>query len=261
MQPRVWIGIIVVLGYSGLVVAVQAATGIDYTAWGDSARNLFLGAGLSLVVATVVLVAVTTALGWWRPALRERHRSAHRWPVIAPALVAVIAVVGLVATDWDAVSGAFLAASFVLLLVGFTEEIVARGLFLVALRSRLSEVWVWLITSVVFGLMHLVNSLLGQPLAATIPQVGFAFVIGTALYILRRTTGSLVPAMVLHAAWDFTQFVLGNGEPGAAAAFARAFVFPVGVLALVAVWFVVRGADERLPASSATAATAAGNPA
>ncbi|WIB33082.1 CPBP family intramembrane glutamic endopeptidase [Curtobacterium sp. MCSS17_005] len=246
VAPRVWIGVAVVVGYSALVVGVQAATGINYTTWGDSARNLFVGAGLSLIIAAVVLAIVTSLLGWWGPALREQHRSAHRWPIITPVILALMAVVGLTASDWSAVSGGFLAAALVLVLVGFTEELVARGLFLVALRSRLSEVWVWLITSVVFGLMHLSNSLLGQTLDETIPQVGFAFVVGTVFYILRRTTGSLVPAMVLHGLWDFTQFIEGNGTPGPAADFAQAFLFPVAALAFISVAFVIRGADERL---------------
>ncbi|MBF4603381.1 CPBP family intramembrane glutamic endopeptidase [Curtobacterium sp. VKM Ac-2884] len=246
VAPKVWIGVVVFVGYAALVVGIQAATGIDYTRWGDSARNLFLGAGLSLIVATVVLAIVTTLLGWWGPALRERHRARHRWPLIAPILLAVIAVVVLVASDWKAVSGAFLVAALVLVLVGFTEEIVARGLLLVALRSRLSEFWVWLITSVLFGVMHLSNSLLGQPLSATLPQVGFAFLVGTSFYIVRRCTGSLIPAMILHGLWDFAQFISGNGTPGAAAPFAQAFVFVVGALALVSVGFVIRGADERL---------------
>ncbi|ROP74060.1 CPBP family intramembrane glutamic endopeptidase [Curtobacterium sp. PhB115] len=250
VAPRVWIGFAVIIGESILVIGIQAMTGISYTAWGDSARNLFLGAGLSLIAAAVALTVVTTTLGWWGPAFRDRHRSTHRWPMIAPILLAVMAVVGLAAADWGAVSGAFLGAALVLLLVGFTEEITYRGLFLVALRSHVSEVWVWFLTTALFALSHLSNSLLGQPLAETLPQVLFAFVVGTVFYIARRTTGSLIPAMVLHGLWDFNQFIQGNGTPGDAAGFAQAFLFPVGALALVGVAFVIRGAHEQLPAGS-----------
>lgn len=246
VTPRIWIGLTVFVGYAVLVFGIQAASGIPYTTWGDSAENLFFGVVVSLIVSSLVLAVVVTALGWWRPVLRDRTRSRHRWPIIAPILLTVIAVVGLFSADWTAVGGAFLLAALGLCLVGFTEEIVTRGVLLVALRSRLAEVWVWLVSSSLFALMHLINVALGQSLVATLPQVLAAFSTGTILYILRRTTGSLVPAMLLHALWDFTIFILGNGSPGVAAGLAQALYVPVAVLGLIGVAFVIRHADERL---------------
>jgi len=76
-------------------------------------------------------------------------------------------------------------------------------------------------------------------------QVGFAFLGGTIFYILRRTTGTLIWAMVLHGFWDFSSFAVGYGTPGAFAGVAQILYFVTGVLALVAVAFVIRGADER----------------
>lgn len=248
VTPRIWIGLAVFVGYVLLVLVVQSSSGIPYTRWSESAGNLFFGAVLSLVIATVILVPLITWLGWWRPVLRERERARHRWPIIAPILLAGIAVVGLAAADWDAVSGAFLLAALGLCLVGFTEEIVTRGVLLVSLRTRLSEVWVWLISSALFALMHLLNIALGQPVPGTLAQVAAAFCTGTVFYILRRTTGSLIPAMVLHALWDFNIFVLSNGTPGPAAGFIQTLYFPVIVFALISVAFVIRGASERITA-------------
>ncbi|MEG9248182.1 CPBP family intramembrane glutamic endopeptidase [Arthrobacter sp. Soc17.1.1.1] len=246
VTPRVWIGLVVFVGYALLVLAVQSSTGIPYTEWGASAGDLFIGAVLSLVIATIVLVPLISWLGWWRPVLHERERSRHRWPIIAPILLAVIAIVGLFSADWGAVSGAFLFAALGLCLVGFTEEAVTRGVLLVALRTRFAEVWVWLISSTLFALMHLLNVVLGQPVPGTLAQVAAAFGTGTVLYILRRTTGSLIPAMILHALWDFNLFVLGNGTPGPAAGLIQALYLPVIVLALISVAWVIRGADERI---------------
>ena len=99
VAPRVWIGLAIWLGYAVLVFAIQKSTGIPYDTWGDSAGNLFLGAGLSLIVATVLLAITTSLLGWWRPAMRERQRSRHTWPIFVPVLVAIAAVVNLAGTD------------------------------------------------------------------------------------------------------------------------------------------------------------------
>ena len=246
VAPRVWIGLAIWLGYAVLVFAIQKSTGIPYDTWGDSAGNLFLGAGLSLIVATVLLAITTSLLGWWRPAMRERQRSRHTWPIFVPVLVAIAAVVNLAGTDWSAYSGAFLGASLVLLLVGFTEELVHRGLLLTALRSRLSEVWVWFLSSALFAVMHFVNVLLGAPLAGTVSQVGAAFLAGTAFYILRRVTGSLVWAMVLHGVWDFSVFATGVGTPSDVVYIANVFYLLTGIVGLAVVAFVIRGADERI---------------
>ncbi|WP_104089934.1 CPBP family intramembrane glutamic endopeptidase [Arthrobacter sp. GMC3] len=250
VAPRVWIGFAVAVGYLVLVVLFQASSGVPYPEWGSSGANLFRGVGVSLIVGTIALAVVVTALGWWRPVLRDRHRSKHRWPVLVPALMAVMAIMILLSTDWGAYDGAFLGASLILLLVGFTEEIATRGVLLVALRSRFAEVWVWLITTSVFALMHGSNMLLGQSDAETVLQVAFTFLAGTVLYIARRVTGSLIPAMILHAAWDFANFATGVGTPADSAALATGLLPLLGLFALVSVAFVIRGADERLLGTS-----------
>jgi len=244
VTPRIWIGLVIWIGYIVVVFAIQRSTGISYADWGDSAGNLFLGAGVSLIIATALLAITTSLLGWWRPAIFDAQRSRHTWPIFVPILVAVAAALNLSATDWSAYSGAFLGASLALLLVGFTEELVHRGLLLTALRSRLSEVWVWFLTSALFGLMHFVNVLLGSPVAGTVSQVGAAFLGGTAFYILRRVTGSLIWAMVLHGVWDFSVFATGVGTASDVAAIANVVYLLAGILGLAVVWFVLRGPRE-----------------
>lgn len=83
-------------------------------------------------------------------------------------------------------------------------------------------------------------------------QVVFAFATGTAFYILRRVTGSLVWAMLLHALWDFSVFAAGIGKAGDIAALANVLEPIAGFVAVASVVFVIRGAKERidLPARS-----------
>ena len=243
VQPKLWIGFAIWIGYVLAVLAVSTLVGVPYTELGDSGATLFKGAGLSLIVGTVLLVITTTLLGWWQPALFDRAVSRHRWPIIAPILMAVLLVLNLVLTDWAAFDVAFLAASIVLLLVGFTEEITTRGLLLVALRSRLSEVLVWLLSTLAFALMHYINVLLGQGFLPTTTQVLFAFLGGTIFYILRRTTGSLIWAMLLHGFWDFSTFAIGHGTSAAYGSITGILYLVVGLFALVAVWWTFPRTD------------------
>ncbi|NYF16626.1 hypothetical protein HDC37_001451 [Microbacterium sp. AK009] len=248
VRPRVWIGLVIYVAYVAVVFIVQQLSGVPYTALGDSGANLFLGAGLSLIVGAVLLALTTSLLGWWQPALFDRHRSAHKWPIVAAIIMVVALVVNLASTDWGAFDVAFLAAAIVLLLVGFTEELATRGLLLVGLRSRLSEVWVWLLTSALFGLMHLVNVLSGQAVGPTLQQVALAFGAGTIFYILRRVTGSLIWAMVLHGLWDFSTFSASHGTPAPFVVLGGVLEIVAIVVAFIGVAFVIRGADERISA-------------
>lgn len=248
VRPRVWIGFAIYVGYVAVVFTVQRLSGVPYTDLAESGSNLFFGAGLSLIISAVLLTITTTLLGWWRPALFDRQRSA-RWPIIAPILLTIAMIANLLSTDWSAFDVPFFAAAIVLILVGFTEEITTRGLLLTALRSRLGEGWVWFITTTAFALMHLANALGGQALGATLQQVVFTFLAGTIFYILRRTTGTLIWAMLLHGFWDFSVFSLTHGTPGPFAAIGATINIVAGIFALIAVAFVIRGSNERIGAA------------
>ncbi|WP_258234351.1 CPBP family intramembrane glutamic endopeptidase [Brevibacterium oceani] len=245
--PHVWIGVAIWLVYVIVIYVVQLSTDIPYDALGDSASNLFLGAGLSLIAGAVLLAMTATLLGWWRPALFERAHS-PRWPIVVPALMAFAMLLNLALTDWASYDGAFFAASLVLLLVGFTEEMATRGLLIVGLRSRFNELSVWFISTTLFALMHLINALSGQALGPTLQQVGMAFLGGTVLYILRRTTGTLLWPMLLHGLWDFSTFAVQHGTPGRLAPLGGIVNLIAGIVGLAVVAFVIRGAHERISA-------------
>ena len=158
------------------------------------------------MICAVVTAGLTTWLGWWRPVLREKPLGT-KWMWAIPVVLGLTVLVGI---DWAQISA--LGASYLLLLavgtllVGFNEEIVYRGISVVAFRGAYKEVYVWLATSLLFGLLHGANVLLGQPLVPTVQQIGFAFVLGSVFYVVRRVTGSLAVLMILHALWDFGSF-------------------------------------------------------
>lgn len=90
------------------------------------------------------------------------------------------------------------------------------------------EVGAWFLTSLLFGLMHFVNVVLGAPVDGTVGQLLAASTAGTTFYILRGTTGSLVWAMLLHGLWDFSAFPNRSGRGGGARHGPRRGVPPAG---------------------------------
>ena len=83
-------------------------------------------------------------------------------------------------------------------------------------------------------------------------QVFFAFLAGTVFYILRRVTGSLWWAMLLHGLWDFSVFAAGVGTASDIAAIANVIEPIAGLLGIACVVFVIRGAHERITVDGAT---------
>jgi membrane protease YdiL (CAAX protease family) len=236
--PRPLLGVVAVAAYLVVIVAIQGTSGIPYTELSSSAANLWRDGVLSIAVASAVVAGLATWWGWWRPALVEEPTTTRRWTIIAPALMVAFVVSNLVLTDWSAVGADYVVAGLVIgVLVGFGEEFTTRGMLLVGLRGRLREVFVWLITCVVFGLLHGVNILLGAAAGGTIFQIVTAAMSGSAFYITRRVTGSLVWAMVLHGAWDFSLFALGVSGATNPYTF---LVLVIGVLSVVFGFFATK---------------------
>ncbi|WP_339316071.1 CPBP family intramembrane glutamic endopeptidase [Paenibacillus sp. FSL R10-2734] len=220
VTPKVWIGLLITVGYLCIILPIQKLSGIPYQDFGASADNLYRSAVMSMAAGAVALIIVTSLLGWWRPALYDssQQRWTYKWPIIAPFFMLLGAIANLFSTKFSNFDAKFILILIVFgLLVGFCEELTIRGLLLTSLRSRLSEGWVCILTSIIFGLIHGSNIFLGQDVGSTSVQMLSAAVTGLTLYILRRTTGSLIWAMLLHGLWDVAVFmaVYNNADSGA----------------------------------------------
>jgi membrane protease YdiL (CAAX protease family) len=219
--------------------------------------------GIAYPILFLVLVVVTTLLGWWRPVLRELPADPPRpprWLLVVPILVFIATLLGI---DYGNLGN--MGAAMILwlaigtALVGFSEETTYRGLALVGFRRGYGEVRVWLFTALFFGLLHGANLILGQGAVLTVRQVFFAFVLGSIFYAIRRISGTIVVVMVLHALWDFGSFSHVAGKAGAVAAKIDIATAGAGLLqsllVLIAVVLVIVGAKKILrPKATAQAA-------
>lgn len=242
MAPRPRTAVLVFLGYLVVFYGVWAITGVDYPRIGDTADTILRWYVTPLAFGAVFLIVAVTALGWWRPALLETEKATPRWLLIGPVFMAVAAVITLVASDkskttlnmvWLILIGS--------LLVGFCEELATRGMLITGFRAAWTEPRVWFVSTLLFALMHLPNWVFGAGPAAVV-QVFTAFFSGSMLYLTRRVTGSLIPAMLLHGLWDFSAFI---GDP---AVISNALLAINTILALVLVLVLLRREKrERLP--------------
>jgi hypothetical protein len=91
------------------------------------------------------------------------------------------------------------------LVIGVNEEVVTRGITLIGLRNNKWDEWkAWVMTVVVFSLLHLVNVLGGGNLTILLIVVTG----GTLWYVSRRVFNNLFVSIGLHALYDTAFFLL-----------------------------------------------------
>ncbi len=94
------------------------------------------------------------------------------------------------------------------LAIGLFEELAFRGvIFLMFAEKRHTTrkglFWSLILTSAVFGAVHLVNILMGAGIGATILQIGYSFLIGAMCAVVLLKTRNIWICVLLHAIYDF----------------------------------------------------------
>ncbi len=217
-QPSAKAALLVFLGYIAVVVGMNRifASDFNFDEVVSSASHTRDGIVLPVGVASIYLAGIATLYGWWRPALFEpRDRpSLPKWLWVIP-IAGIAGFMSDIARSEhrDAFTNEhwrYLISGF--LLVGFSEELMTRGLLVAGFRSAWSEFRVYAGTTALFGLMHGLNFFFGQDAATTVKQVLGVIPMATAFYIIRRISGSLVLAMLFHALLDFSLVVFGGPD-------------------------------------------------
>jgi membrane protease YdiL (CAAX protease family) len=219
VRPRSAISLALFVGYLAIVALLWTVNDIDYDTVADTRDGIVQGIVVPVAAGAAFLAVAATVLGWWRPAMVEAERAGPTWGWLLPVLLVGFVLTNVASIDFssEAVIERLPLLALGVALVGFSEELLTRGLMLVGFRGSFGEVWVWLFVSLSFALLHGINVLFGQSVGDTLVQMVGAFLIGTAFYVTRRITGLLVVTMVIHALWDFGALGLGDETPPAAA--------------------------------------------
>ena len=107
---------------------------------------------------------------------------------------------------------AFLFANLFLTLgIGMAEEIYFRGI-ICNLWLKQGVVKAMLLSSVLFGMSHILNVAGGADFLATILQICFAFVYGMVFTLIFIEGNSLIPCVLMHALHDFCSFISAEGS-------------------------------------------------
>ena len=94
------------------------------------------------------------------------------------------------------------------LMVGLFEETCFRGVVLLGFLEKRSETTAGrfmaiILSSAVFGAVHLVNILLGSSPVAVVMQIGYSFLIGAMCSVVLIKTANIWLCVILHAVFNF----------------------------------------------------------
>ena len=98
--------------------------------------------------------------------------------------------------------------------VGFAEELIFRGFLFKAMLKDGSVKTAVIVSSVTFGLGHILNLFTGHELTETLIQVAFAVTYGFLVTMVFYKGGSLLPCILSHSLFDmFAEFASENASP------------------------------------------------
>ena len=192
--------------------------------WPPESPGWYTANAIGRALAIAITLWLVHGLGWLRPAALTRPGSWPAW------LLALLTLAYLAGASTYAMSGepnlSFAgqtlpgsAAVFIMVHALF-EEIVFRGLIMVALVNAWGTTKRGLIKSVVvsslfFAGMHIINVVGGNPLPVVLLQSAGAFFLGILFCSLVLRGGSLYPAVLLHGMANLAGYLILSAHPAA----------------------------------------------
>lgn len=160
------------------------------------------------IVVSLVLLAIVAFLAWGD--LTKLSTKVDRIGLRPLYAILVYPIVGVVAftfllLDTAPERSAVEVLLTVLLLnffVGLSEEVLFRGFLFGGLRQRFRLINAIILSSVAFGMLHLINAGAGQSIPETLFQIINAAALGGLFCGLVLQANSLWPAIILHMVWN-----------------------------------------------------------
>ena len=94
--------------------------------------------------------------------------------------------------------------------VGFAEELIFRGFLFKAMLKDGNVKAAVIVSSVTFGMGHIINLFTGHELIATLIQVVFAVAMGFVFTLVFYKSGSLLPGILAHSFIDVTSVLTSD---------------------------------------------------
>lgn len=232
IYPQVWL---VFIGWVAIILAVGR--------WATAGRQSSILDALQSGIRPNVVVAMLFGLGciafwriWRATGFTATAKNASWWLLLLPvAFIILFASFGL--THSSVATAGILMILVNSLLVGINEEVMLRGLVFSGMADRFTFWRACIITTVLFGSMHLLNFFsTGE---VHILQALSTMGVGLMLLAIRVGMGSIIPAIIVHGLWDFSTAMTGSVTDFSGGTLVQ--LTPLGILASPVLFAIVGG--------------------
>lgn len=161
-----------------------------------------------------IMLFIVWLLGWGKQTryCTKTDRKGVKWAVsllILPTFIALLLAVTVMASGTHTDQNRILLQLFAFcIMVGIFEETLFRGTLFHGLSRHLSPFWAMMASSVLFGVFHMQNLMVGQDFAATMLQSVNAFALGVVFCAIMLQTNTILWAVALHAIWNTALFYI-----------------------------------------------------
>ena len=177
---------------------------IIYVVGSSVANNLSESVGIPYLITLLLSVAVLTVLIVFmkKNSLLEQYglckfSGNYKEFLFFIPLVAICSVNFWNGVSFDPSVGECVLSAFTKGIAGIVEELIFRGLLFVAMcRTNIKSAII--VSSVTFGIGHIVNLLNGAPLFETICQIIYAVAIGFCFTVVFKTGKCVIPCVIAH---------------------------------------------------------------
>ncbi|TXS92104.1 CPBP family intramembrane metalloprotease [Parahaliea maris] len=203
-SSRIWISLVVlVLWGAATMFGAQWLGGGEEVALDELVQR---GVGWQFVTAILILLVAIVAFKWKDIGFGKPHSILRvLW---FPSIYLLLMVAGILYLGVPPL-GAVLLVFVNTMMVGFSEEVMFRG---VLFRASIERMPVWpaiLLNMVLFGGVHAFNGFITGDFSAAFAQSAAAAMSGLVFMAILLRTGSIWPAIIYHGLWDFLLFVVG----------------------------------------------------
>jgi hypothetical protein len=232
-----------VLGVSLAVLCVWMAitflAGPPLTGEGDIVEAMTQGLAVHILIAGLVATGFVLVMRWEGAGFGPPRP----WSSLRVTWLHLVYIAGFlaIAAAGGAAPGGLAALVLInALLVGFSEEVMFRSVLFAGLR-RVSALWpAVILSSVIFGAVHVLNGFVTGDFASAGVQAVAAAMSGVGLAAIMVRTGSVWPGVAVHGLWDYGLFMMGQStgvtaDPGPAGDIAAGAEAGAGVVGLVLV--------------------------
>ena len=208
---------IILITFLSLLVLVSVLSLFDIPSFNSQVADRMFSDSISRFLGGIIFILILISIGY-------KHAFTFKKPVTKSLLIIIPSMIiainnfpfsAFLNGRTELVEPGYAIYVFLLecISIGFFEEVIFRGVIMIVILQRVASsrkglLVAVILSSAVFGIMHLFNLFAGASLGATMLQIGYSFLMGMMWAVIYLKTRNIWLSVLLHTIYNFFGLVL-----------------------------------------------------